>query len=299
MKKQLLFLMFLCFSLAAYAKKNPVMTAEDSAQVALDNIEKSFTYQTGTIDLGENLAKIQVPAGFRFLNAKQTDFVIYDLWGNPRGKNEKLLGMIVPENRKITEAESWAFIIEYDDMGYVKDDDADNINYDDMLKELQESEKAENQERTKMGFPAVHIVGWAQKPYYDKVNKTLHWAKEISFGEGENTLNYNVRILGRKGILVLNAVGSMHSLSEINQNIAPVISSVAFSEGNKYSDYNSSVDKVAAWSIGGLVAGKVLAKAGFFAILAKFGKIIFLAIAAGAASLWRWITGRKNEEEQA
>jgi uncharacterized membrane-anchored protein len=57
------------------------------------------------------------------------------------------------------------------------------------------------------------------------------------------------------------------------------------------------VDEVAAYTIGGLVAGKVLAKAGLFAVLAKFGKLIFIGIAAAGAGIWRWFRGRKKEKE--
>ena len=43
-------------------------------------------------------------------------------------------------------------------------------------------------------------------------------------------------------------------------------------------DFDSKIDNVAAWTIGGLVAGKVLAKAGFFAIILKFIKPLLLLL---------------------
>lgn len=301
MKKLTLTLLLMIWAaVGAYSEKNPKtpVTAVDSTEMLIEQVEKSLVYQTGEVTIGDNLAKIKIPAGFRFLDAKQAQTVIYDLWGNPRDNENKLYGLIVPEKISVAASNSWAFVIQYDDMGFVKDDDADKINYDDLLKEMQEGEATENAERTKAGYPAVHLVGWAQKPYYDKNKKVLHWAKEIAFGgETEHTLNYNVRVLGRKGVLVLNAVGGMGSLPEITQNIDGVLSSVEFNQGHKYSDFDPSVDKVAAWTVGGLVAGKVLAKAGLFAVLAKFGKVIILAIVAGASALWRFITGRKKEEE--
>lgn len=301
MKKLTLTLLLMIWAaVGAYSEKNPKtpVPAVDSTEMLIEQVEKSLVYQTGEVTIGDNLAKIKIPAGFRFLDAKQAQTVIYDLWGNPRDNENKLYGLIVPEKISVAASNSWAFVIQYDDMGFVKDDDADKINYDDLLKEMQEGEATENAERTKAGYPAVHLVGWAQKPYYDKNKKVLHWAKEIAFGgETEHTLNYNVRVLGRKGVLVLNAVGGMGSLPEITQNIDGVLSSVEFNQGHKYSDFDPSVDKVAAWTVGGLVAGKVLAKAGLFAVLAKFGKVIILAIVAGASALWRFITGRKKEEE--
>jgi len=73
---------------------------------------------------------------------------------------------------------------------------------------------------------------------------------------------------------------------------------VSFTEGYKYSDYNSKTDAVAAWTIGGLVAGKVLAKVGFFAVILKFLKFIILGVVAIGGGIWRFITGRRKKEEE-
>jgi uncharacterized membrane-anchored protein len=51
-----------------------------------------------------------------------------------------------------------------------------------------------------------------------------------------------------------------------------------FTTGNTYGEFNSSVDKVAAYGIAGLIAGGILAKTGLFAkigiLLLKFIKPI-------------------------
>jgi uncharacterized membrane-anchored protein len=205
------------------------------------------------------------------------------------------MGMLVPANIPITSLESWAFIITYEEMGYVKDDDADDIDYDELLEELQSETSEENEQRTKEGYEPISIVGWATTPFYDKNKKILHWAKEIKFGEAEeNTLNYNVRVLGRKGVLVLNAVASMSALEEVKGNIDPVLTAFAYSEGNQYDDFDPEIDEVAAWTIGGLVAGKVLAKAGILALLLKNIKLIGLAMVGLGGAIWNWFR-RKTE----
>jgi uncharacterized membrane-anchored protein len=299
----LTFCILLINAFSVLAKDEPKTPEVDSAQMKVDKFESALSYKTGDITIGDNLAKIKVPAGFKFLDAKDAQKVVYELWGNPRENVEKLYGMLIPDKMKATGSDCWAFIVEYDDMGYVKDDDADKIDYADMLKQLQEGEVEENKERTKAGYPSVHMVGWAEQPFYDKERKVLHWAKEIDFaGNPEHTLNYNVRVLGRKGVMVLNAVGGIGQLAEIKQTISGVLGSVTYSEGSRYTDFNPSMDNVAAVGIGGLVAGKVLAKVGFFAIIAKFGKIIFLAIAGFGAGVWQWIKkkmGRGEEEAEA
>ncbi len=90
----------------------------------------------------------------------------------------------------------------------------------------------------------------------------------------------------------MNAVASMDQLPDVQANIDPVLSSFTYTDGNKYSDFNPSIDKVAAWTIGGLVAGKVLAKVGIFALILKNIKLIGLAIAGAFAAIWRWFKSK-------
>jgi uncharacterized membrane-anchored protein len=259
----------------------------DSVQIFLDSIESTFVYQYGEIKLDNGIGTLQIPEGFRYLDPKQSEVVLKDLWGNPEGTGT--LGMIVPENTGLLADNSWAFIVTYEEMGYVKDDDADEIDYEDLLSDMQEDTKTANEERVAQGYESIELVGWAAKPFYDADKKVLHWAKEIKFGTNDfNTLNYNVRILGRKGVIVMNAVASMNELGEVQANIDPVLSSFQFQEDLQYSKFNPELDEVAAWGIGGLVAGKVLAKVGIFAFLLKYIKLIGLGIAALAGGLWKW-----------
>ncbi len=103
----------------------------------------------------------------------------------------------------------------------------------------------------------------------------------------ENTLN-NLRILGRKGVLNLNAVASMSQLAAIEQNAPKILSAVDFNPGSRYADFKAkSGDKVATYGIAALVAGGAAAKAGLFkglwlAILAG-KKFIIIGVAAIAA----------------
>lgn len=275
--------------------------AEDVAQQLamihlLDSLDKAWKWQTGPVALGDNLATLNVPAGWRYLPGDQSQFVLTDIWGNPPSES---LGMLFPENLGPLDSASLAFNITFDALGYVKDHDADDINYDDLLKDMKNEATEANKTRQEMGYPPVEIVGWASAPYYDKEKKALHWAKELRFGEAgtPSTLNYDVRLLGRKGVLSMNAVADMGGLGLVKTSVPSLVSNVSFSEGNRYSDFDPKVDEVAAWTIGGLVAGKVLAKAGFFAVILKFIKPILLVLVAGGAAVWRWVSGRRKEEE--
>ncbi len=282
-------------SMASFAS-DPADSAEfvEAQLKKIDSIESTLHYKTGTITLGNGIATINVPQNYKFLQAAEAKFILEDVWGNLKGQTP--MGMLVPANSAASVAD-YAFIVEYQDMGYVKDDDANEINYDDLLMQLKEESAEANEERRREGIAAMDLMGWASKPYYDKTKNVLHWAKEYRVdGDEENTLNYDVRVLGRKGVLVLQAVSGMAQLDSVKQNIDPLLNAVTFTKGNAYADFDSKTDDVAAWTIGGLVAGKVLAKVGFFAVIMKFLKFIILGVAAAGGAIWKWFKGRRKEE---
>lgn len=265
-----------------------------------DSIEKTFNYQHGTVQLKDGIATLQVPQGFKYLDGKSADKVLEEFWGNPKSEVPSL-GMIMPDSLNVAFGASsgYVFNITYEDIGFVKDDDAGDINYNDLLKQIKDDLVEENKQRIKQGFETADLIGWASTPFYDKEKKVLHWAKEIKFGTdtGVNTLNYDIRILGRKGVMNLTAISTMSNLSIVKKDIDKVLNTVQFNTGNQYKDFDSKVDNVAAWTIGGLVAGKILAKVGFFAVILKFWKIAALAIFAFFAGIWKKIKGRKNTSE--
>ena len=275
--------------------------AQAQDQDALAKAKKladSLRYQKGEITLRGGLAKIHVPEGFRYLDPADAGTVLSKLWGNP--PDSHTLGMLVPSDLSVVSRDAWAVVITYDEDGYVKDNDASKLDYDKLLKQMQEGMKEANEQRKKEGYQPIDLVGWAAPPRYDKATHKMYWAKELKFGDSpENTLNYNIRILGRRGVLVLNAVAGMGQLQEIEQVAPQIISMVDFQEGHRYVDFNSSTDKVATYGLIGLVVGGLAAKAGFFKLLwpALFAmkKLIVVGIAAVAA-LFKKFFGKKTPE---
>lgn len=263
-------------------------------QAAVDSVNGTFHYQQGHIVLPGGGGELTVPRGFRYLDSTQSGYVLHKLWHNPPQEN---LGMLFPDSVGPLSKANWAYIIQYDPMGYVKDNDADDINYDDLLEEMQKDIEEANPARTEAGYEASHLLGWGAKPYYDKQQHTLHWAKLLRFGNGiDETLNYNVRILGRKGVLIFNAVAQLDQLAQVKASIPNLLANVSFVKGQQYNDYSAGIDEVAAYGIGGLVAGKVLAKVGFFAIILKFWKLGLLALGGAWAAIKRFFGFGAKEE---
>ena len=230
----------------------PVARAQDDApdNAALAKAMKladSLKYQDGEVTLRDDLAILKLPRELRYLGPDDAATVLERIWGNPPSR-AKTLGLLVPAAIPIIAPNSWAVIITYEEDGFVKDDDANKINYDDLLKTMREDVKAGSVERVKQGYETIELVGWATPPRYDADAKKMYWAKELKFGNApDNTLNYNIRVLGRRGVLVLNAVAGMAQLPEIETATPTILRAVEFQEGHRYADFQPGTDKVATY----------------------------------------------------
>lgn len=281
------------------AEAVPAQAAEQQVQLSAEEKEyiawaqtfvSSLNYQKGEIQLPGGVAKLKVPENFYYLSPADTERVLTEAWGNPAGS--ETLGMLFPDGLTPLDRGAWGVTIEYSEDGYVDDSDAKDIDYTDMLSDMQDETRAENEDRVAAGYEAIELVGWAAQPFYDEMSHKLHWAQELKFGAAEeNTLNYNIRVLGRKGYLRLNFIADMEQLPEIEQNLESVLAMAEFNDGYRYDQFDPEYDKMAAYGIGGLVAGKVLAKTGFLAValifLKKFGVYIFFGLAFLVGKLFK------------
>ena len=293
MKKITTLLLMIC---TIVCLANDDLTPEEREYLKiLDSIQAHFKYQTGSLKLNSDLAVLNLPEGFTFLNKKEGEFVLEKLWGNP---HSDIIGLMFPNGVSATsDTFSYAVEITYTEDGFVSDEDAKEIDYDDLLEQMKSDADLENKDRLKNGYPSIELIGWATSPYYDDVHKKLHWAKELKFdGSDIHTLNYNVRVLGRKGYLNLNVIGDIDQLETVNKDISKILNSVHFSKGYTYKEFNPDIDEVAAYGIGGLIAGKILAKAGLFALLLKFWKIIAVGAVGAFGVFKKKLFGHKNED---
>jgi uncharacterized membrane-anchored protein len=166
---------------------------------------------------------------------------------------------------------------------------------------MQKDSKEESADRRKQGYPGLEVIGWAAPPRYDHASHRLYWAKELHFDndQNDNTLNYDIRILGRRGLLALNAIARRSQMTSVETGMQQILDSVEFNQGHRYVDYLPSSDKLAKYGIAALVAGKVAAKIGLLkwliGILLGAKKLAILAFAA-IAGFFRKRFRRKSEQ---
>ena len=267
----------------------------------VDSLERQLNYDSGSITLND-LAVVDLPDGFRYLDPAEANRILVESWNNPPSET---LGMIIPRDVNPYSFEGWGVVVTYEEDGHVADEEAEQIDFQSVMTVMKEDIEEENALRRKEGYEPYNLAGWAEEPHYDPETHKLYWALELEFGESNSavsTLNYNVRVLGREGVLVLNAVSGMEQLDEVRSHMNEILTSTRFTNGNRYMDYNPSIDRAAAYGIGALIAGKMAAKTGLFklamTVLAKGWKYVLLLVAGITALLRRVWISRKNKQEE-
>jgi uncharacterized membrane-anchored protein len=247
----------------------------------------SLKPRQGKIPLPEASATLDLGDKYDFYSGDDVRKILVELWGNPPGTEEGALGIVMPAGASPL-SDAWGAIVSFEADGYVDDDDAAEVDYDDLLQQLKDGTEAANEEREKMGYPAMHVVRWAEYPKYDSATHSVIWARDLKVdGDTVEALNYDVRTLGRKGVLSINFLSTMPELPSIKTAAADFADHATFDQGWRYEDYQDG-DKVAEYGIGGLVAAGVglaaAQKLGLLALLVKFGKFIVIGIGIALAA---------------
>jgi uncharacterized membrane-anchored protein len=240
----------------------------------------------GSYELGRKVAMVSLSQDYVFAGPKDTKKIM-EMLGNPPSGQEAGLVMPVDENKH------WFIVFEYNPVGYVTDDDSHEIDADAILKDVRAGTEHANRIRRKQGFSALEVVGWFERPAYDPRTNNLVWAIEARDENGERSVNYNTRLLGRSGYMSATLVTDPTTLAADKAGVEAVLEGFSYRHGQRYLDYVAG-DKLAGYGVAALVAGGAgvaAAKVGLFAALGKlFGKLwklIIIAVAGIGASLRR------------
>jgi uncharacterized membrane-anchored protein len=226
------------------------------------------------VDLGHGL-EINLPENFLYLEPGQAGKFMESL-GNLN--NNDLLGVIAQPDS------SWLVTIRYVEDGYVKDDEAEKMDADEILKAIREGTDEANKEREAKGFKALHVMGWSEPPHYARDVHHLVWGiRGKSDEDPEEVVNFNTRVLGRAGFASLNLIDASSKIQASKPAVATLLAATHYKPGSRYEDFDSKKDKVAEYGLAALVvggAGAVALKLVKVGLIAKFaGKILALLIA--------------------
>lgn len=263
--------------------------AQAADKPEFDVLNGPVTAKLGTV------SQIEVPEGFVFLDGKGTRALLAAS-GERTSGNE--LGFLRPTNAP------WSVFFEFDEIGYVKDAEKEKLDADALLESIKKGTEAQNKHREAAGHPPLIVVGWEQPPKYNPESQNLEWAVRAT-SEGQPILNYNTRLLGRKGAMEVVLVCDPDDLAATLPAYKKLLADHKFGTGESYAEYRPG-DNVAKFGLAALVVGGAAvgaAKLGLFAWLAvffkKFFKVIIVALIAVVAMFKNVIAkifGRRSDQ---
>lgn len=287
---------FLCGALLAFAAslstyaqapaEAPEGTpAEEARNDMFEKLVKSIDWKTeGSGTLG-NIATLSVPSGYRFTGSAGT-IKLMEGYGNLTSGSE--LGYISPLDM------GWFAVFEFDECGYVKDDEKDKLDADKILEQMQESQKEANKELARRGMSTLQVLGWQTPPFYNPQTNNLEWAIRLRSSSGGDSINYKTKLLGRRGVMDVVLVCGEEELPAVIADYQNLLKNFAFKKEESYAAFSKG-DKIAEYGLTGLIVGGGLLVAAKTGLLAKFWKFIVVGVIAIGAFLKRIFVGKTKE----
>lgn len=260
---------------------------ESPEQAAARRMFESIQWLQGPAEgkLGTR-ATVLTPEGLQFANASDTRKLLELMQNQPSNRE---LGMVATPNI------DWFVVFEFDESGYVSDEDKDDLDADALMDSLREGQEYGNEERKRRGWDTLELVGWARPPYYDENTRNLEWATRLRSSTGGESVNHNSRALGRHGVMELTLVCGPDEYEAILPKFHELIKGFKYVEGERYSEFTSG-DKVAQYGLTALIAGGAGAVAAKTGLLSKFWKFIVAGVVGLGALLKKVFGGGSNKE---
>ena len=280
------------FALVALAV--PALAVPEGAAQAGPQID--WVKGPAKVEVG-SVAEMAIPEGFVFTGKKGTQDLLKAM-GNLVGDNEE--GFLAPATVFDKESdERWFVVFEFNPVGYVKDDEKDKLDPVSLLKGFQEGNVRANKEREKLGYEKLELVGWAVEPHYDEKSNNLEWGLLLKSEKGHETVNYEIRLLGRKGVMQCTLVLGPKELKTGLPRFRNLLGGYGYKTGERYAEYRAG-DKIAKYGLIGLIGAgglAVAAKTGLLKYVWKYIVFIVLAVAAFFRKLWNRLFGRRTIED--
>ena len=197
-----------------------------------------WTAGPATASLG-TVAEIKIGPGYKFADAAAAADLL------ARGKlpaPQHPLGILAPDS------ERWLAVIDFAEVGYVKDADKEQINPADILKKLRAPVESQVGEQKKQGTASE--TQWEVEPKYDASGHNLEWT--LRKPSGSQILVYQtLSLLGRHGLLRMTVITPYGGFSDLAP-LKDLARRISFKSGEAYADYQSG-DKACASGLAGLI----------------------------------------------
>ncbi|MDF3059719.1 MAG: uncharacterized protein K0R17_3934 [Rariglobus sp.] len=283
-----LLLALACTATGLFAQEAPAQQAKPESFIeALQAKGIKLIASPATVKLGD-VAEMKLPDGFHAIDPGSLK-KFYEFTQN--SMSGQAVGVVIAPSE-------WMLFFDYDDSGYVKDDEKNSLDAGKLMKSMSENQEASNKERAKRGWDEMKLAGWAAEPHYDTKTNNLKWAIKLTSSSDNHQsqwINESIRLLGRGGVMEVTLVTGNDTFIADSAAADNLLSQrFGYVAGHRYAEYKEG-DKVAQYGLAALVLGGAGAAALKFGFFQKFWKALVFggaALIAGIGKLWNKITGR-------
>ncbi|MCC5022796.1 MAG: DUF2167 domain-containing protein [Candidatus Synoicihabitans palmerolidicus] len=134
---------------AAFEEAMARMSFTEQLQAAGVNI----TTGPATVSMGD-IGEMDLPAGFHFIGTGSIER-FYELTQNMVRSNE--VGVIIAPD-------DWMLFFDFDDIGYVQDDEKDELDAFELMASMTAGQESSNAARRDRGWDEMRIQGWVTQP---------------------------------------------------------------------------------------------------------------------------------------
>jgi uncharacterized membrane-anchored protein len=242
------------------------------------------------VDLGHDI-EIDLPEGMVLLERDEAQKMI-------RQGGDEATNVVAAVMRLDS---TWLAIIEYDDVGYVDDSDADQLNAAELLESYKKGTDMQNVKRKELGVAELFLDGWSEMPAYQNAARHLVWGLKGHSADGQ-FINFFTRLLGRNGYISINLIDSPEAIEQAKTQALPILTATHYKAGSRYEDHADG-DKSSGLGLRALVLGGTgiavvkAAKAGILIKLLLVFKKGFIVVFAAIGGFFKWLLGRKKTDD--
>lgn len=204
---------------------------------------KAETGVTQTKSIGEGAARVDLTSGYVFIPAPDLPPILKTL-NAPPPRSGDMQGAIAPAGKRAGASDYWISVLTYNASGNTPETGSDElaaINFFDSVKAAR---------------PADPLESFGAAPVYDPVAKNLAWTENYTAKAGRNSLRNEQRALGRAGVIGLTTIGRPTASATVATEARAVRAMVSFNDGQRYSDFIPSTDRVSDCNLPCLIDGK-------------------------------------------
>lgn len=270
----------------------PAAKAEAEAPAAADSgasKQPTIPHIVGPkhVELGHH-ASIDLPEGMLLVEREAAQ----DLMRKSGNEVEGVVGLVVPA----ADGPTWRVVIEADDVGYVSDDDANEIDASDMLEDFKKGTLEQNKVRKEKGALELFVDRWSEPPRYEAAQHHLVWGLAVHDSDGP-AVNFFTRLLGREGFLSVDLIDDATKIEASKGQALSVLTAIHFAPGSRYEDHATS-DKSSGLGLKALMLGGVgvviAKKTGLLIVVLLALKKGLIVVAAAVGGFFKWLFGRKS-----